>query len=154
MSFLFIRKYNLHCGYQNISKVMMLPDRRFGTVYCGRRGVSRFKHTCPNLNTCYCKFLDKDICLNFVEKLLISYRAVIEMRLHWQYQPINAVWLYNRCLFWESIRHADAQLTNEKPTWCHLLIYFTYYVLNMFRTLIYPSSACPKHVERIISEIK
>ena len=35
------------------------------------------------------------------------------------------------------------RLTNEKPTWCHLLIYFTYYALNMFRTLIYPSSgAC------------
>ena len=34
-------------------------------------------------------------------------------------------------------------LTNEKPTWCHLLFYFTYYALNLFRTLIYPSSgAC------------
>ena len=34
-------------------------------------------------------------------------------------------------------------LTNERPTWCHLLFYFTYYVLNIFRTLIYPSSgAC------------
>ena len=34
-------------------------------------------------------------------------------------------------------------LTNERPTWCHLLFYFTYYALNMFRTLIYPSSgAC------------
>ena len=33
-------------------------------------------------------------------------------------------------------------LRNEKPT-CHLLFYFTYYALNMFRTLIYPSSrAC------------
>ena len=32
---------------------------------------------------------------------------------------------------------------NERPTWCHLLFYFTYYVLNMFQTLIYPSSgAC------------
>ena len=32
---------------------------------------------------------------------------------------------------------------NERPTWCHLLSYFTYYVLNGFRTLIYPSSgAC------------
>ena len=30
---------------------------------------------------------------------------------------------------------------NERPTWWHLLFYFTYYVLNMFRTLIYPSSA-------------
>ena len=34
-------------------------------------------------------------------------------------------------------------LKNERPTWCHLLFYFTSYVLNMFRTLIYPSSgAC------------
>ena len=34
-------------------------------------------------------------------------------------------------------------MRNEKPTWCHLLFYFTYYALNMFRTLIYPSSgAC------------
>ena len=34
-------------------------------------------------------------------------------------------------------------LRNEKPTWCHLLFCFTYYALNMFRTLIYPSSgAC------------
>ena len=34
-------------------------------------------------------------------------------------------------------------LTNERPTWCHFLFYFTYYVLNVFRTLIYPSSgAC------------
>jgi len=31
-------------------------------------------------------------------------------------------------------------LKNKRPTWCHLLIYFTSYVLNMFRTLIYPSS--------------
>ena len=31
-------------------------------------------------------------------------------------------------------------LKNERPTWCHLLFYFTSYVLNMFRTLIYPSS--------------
>ena len=29
---------------------------------------------------------------------------------------------------------------NKRPTWCHLLFYFTSYVLNMFRTLIYPSS--------------
>ena len=35
-----------------------------------------------------------------------------------------------------------------KPTWCHLLFYFTSYALNMFRTLIYPSSgACDYSVE-------
>jgi len=31
-------------------------------------------------------------------------------------------------------------LQNKRPNWCHLLFYFTSYVLNMFRTLIYPSS--------------
>ena len=35
------------------------------------------------------------------------------------------------------------ELMNERPTWCHLLFYFTNYVRKMFRTLIYPSSgAC------------
>ena len=39
-------------------------------------------------------------------------------------------------------------LKNERPTWCHLLFYFTFYVLNMFRTLIYPSpGACDCIVE-------
>ena len=34
-------------------------------------------------------------------------------------------------------------LINERTTWCHLLFYFNYYALNMFRTLIYSSSgAC------------
>ena len=33
-----------------------------------------------------------------------------------------------------------SQLQNKRPTWCHLLFYFTSYVLNMFRTLMYPSS--------------
>ena len=28
-------------------------------------------------------------------------------------------------------------MKNERPTWWHLLFYFTSYVLNMFRTLIY-----------------
>ena len=37
----------------------------------------------------------------------------------------------------------EKQLKNKRPTWCHLLFYFTSYALNMFRTLIYPSSgAC------------
>ena len=40
-------------------------------------------------------------------------------------------------------RFSKLQLKNGRPTWCHLLFYFTSYVLNMFRTLIYPSSgAC------------
>ena len=37
---------------------------------------------------------------------------------------------------------------NKRPTWCHLLFYFTSYVFNMFRALIYPSSgACDYSVE-------
>ena len=40
------------------------------------------------------------------------------------------------------------RLKNERPTWCHLLFCFTSCVLNMFRTLIYPSSgACDCVVE-------
>ena len=39
-------------------------------------------------------------------------------------------------------------LRNKRPTWCHLLFHFTSYALNMFRTLIYPSSgACDYSVE-------
>jgi len=39
-------------------------------------------------------------------------------------------------------------LKNKSPTWCHLLFYFTSYVFNVFRTLIYPSSgACDCAVE-------
>ena len=39
-------------------------------------------------------------------------------------------------------------LKNKRPTWCHLLFYFNSYVLNMFRTLIYPSAgACDYSVE-------
>ena len=47
--------------------------------------------------------------------------------------------LSSSCVFWNT----SLWLTNEKPTWCHLLFYVTYYALNMFPTLIYPSSgAC------------
>ena len=39
-------------------------------------------------------------------------------------------------------------LKNKRPAWCHLLFYFTSYVLNMFRTLICPSSgACDYSVK-------
>jgi len=43
----------------------------------------------------------------------------------------NDIWIVST--FWD-------QLKNTRPTWCHLIFYFTSYVLNMFRTLIYPSS--------------
>ena len=37
----------------------------------------------------------------------------------------------------------DKLLTFEdkRPTWCHLLFYFNYYVLNVFRIFIYPCSS-------------
>ena len=42
----------------------------------------------------------------------------------------------------------DYKLKNKRPTWCNLIFYFTSYALNMFRTLIYPSSeACDYSVE-------
>ena len=40
-------------------------------------------------------------------------------------------------------------LTNKRPTWCHLLFYFSYYVLSMFRTLIYPSSGACDYVDEL-----
>ena len=44
--------------------------------------------------------------------------------------------------------HIELSWRIKRPTWCHLLFYFTCYVLNMFRTLIYPSSgACDYSVE-------
>ena len=53
-----------------------------------------------------------------------------------------------KCKFYLRKKLRSEYLTNERPTWCHLLFYFTYYVLNMFRTLIYPSSgACDCVVE-------
>jgi len=40
------------------------------------------------------------------------------------------------------------QLRNKRRTWCHLLFYFTSYVLNIFRSSIYPlSGACDYSVE-------
>ena len=69
-------------------------------------------------------------------------------------------WLFDKKIGWDTLLKGEyttlescccccckikpsSKLTNEKPTWCHVLFYFTYYVLNMFRTLIYPSSgAC------------
>ena len=51
---------------------------------------------------------------------------------------ISIFWYFNH----------SVQLNNKRPTWCHLLFYFTSYVFNMFRTLIYPSSgACDCAVE-------
>ena len=55
--------------------------------------------------------------------------------------PLHALDSYNRLNYLKLLK-------NERPTWCHLLFYFTSYVLNMFRTLIYPSSgACDCVVE-------
>ena len=55
------------------------------------------------------------------------------------------------CLSYSSITYPDIilrYLKNKSITWCHLLFYFTFYVLNMFRTLIYPSpGACDYSVE-------
>ena len=43
---------------------------------------------------------------------------------------------------------------NERPTWCHLLFYFTSYVLNMFQTLIYPPSGACDCVVRFVGWMK
>jgi hypothetical protein len=49
-------------------------------------------------------------------------------------------------VYW-TVHHCNSWRIRDQ-TWCHLLFYFTSYVLNMFRTLIYPSSgACDCSVE-------
>ena len=46
------------------------------------------------------------------------------------------------------MKHINKLMKNKRSAWCHLLFYFTSYVLNMFRTLIWPSSgACDYSVE-------
>jgi len=50
--------------------------------------------------------------------------------------------------WWVRLTPETCRMKNKRPTWCHLLFYFTFYVLNMFRILIYPSSgACDCAVE-------
>ena len=53
---------------------------------------------------------------------------------------IVVLWRSCPCILWLLDRASMWQFKNKRPTWCHLLFYFTSYVLNMFRTLIYPSS--------------
>jgi len=54
-----------------------------------------------------------------VAALVLTHVLFIKHKMHWRY------------------------LNNKRPIWSHLLFYFTSYVLNMFRTLIHPTSgAC------------
>jgi len=56
--------------------------------------------------------------------------------------------LCRKIQFLACIAQTSSVLKNKRPTWCHLLFYFTSYVLNMFQTLMYPSSgACDYAVE-------
>ena len=62
----------------------------------------------------------------------------------------NSWYIWSACCSFRTYRSINhlSLLKNKRPTWCHLLFYLTSYVLNMFRTLIYPSSgACDYSVE-------
>jgi len=66
--------------------------------------------------------------------VLFLIRCVLEFRCGW----VGVV----------SVLQAYDLLKNKRPNLCHLLFYFTSYVFNMFRTLIYPSSGtCDYSVE-------
>ena len=58
-------------------------------------------------------------------------------------------WLEHESIILGLLHRASLQLLkNNRRICCHLLIYFTSYVFNMFRILIYPSSgACDCVVE-------
>ena len=49
----------------------------------------------------------------------------------------NLVPIFITLLLYKSVLY---ELKSKRPTWCHLLFYFTSYALNMFQTLMYPSS--------------
>ena len=71
----------------------------------------------------------------------IHYLQLTERTIQYSY----VYWTMHHCVYW-TMHHCDSW--NKRPTWYHLLFYFTSYVLNMFRTLIYPSSgACDYSVE-------
>ena len=86
-----------------------------------------------------CAQHDSDINISIIRNLwlfcwittlvvLFLVRCVLEFRCGWV-RVVSVLWA-------------------EASAWCHLLFYFTSYVLNMFRTLIYPSSgACDYSVE-------
>jgi hypothetical protein len=58
-------------------------------------------------------------------------------------------------LGWSSVWAAGSSTHNKKPTRCHLIFYYSSYRLNMFLTLICPSSgvcdyAVDYHIGRIV----
>ena len=53
---------------------------------------------------------------------------------------MNVYFCLNYHLKYDETNYILWQLKNKRPTWCHLLFYFTSYVLTLFRTLICPSS--------------
>jgi len=55
--------------------------------------------------------------------------------------------------FSKSCQCPSQQLKSKIPTWCHLLFYFTSYVLNMFRALMCPSSGACDCVENKTADV-
>jgi len=69
-----------------------------------------------------------------------EYRSLYSYLNYRHQKSLENLCLLHRASLW--------QLKNKRRTWCHLLFYFTSYLLNMFRALIYPSSgACDYSVE-------
>jgi len=97
------------------------------------------------------------------KRIIERYRSRGGIMLHWYWKDWDGLeWIHvaqkwravvNTVtrLIWhkmQKISRLAEGLKNKRPTWCHLLFYFTSYVLHMFRTLIYPSSgACDYSVE-------
>ena len=76
------------------------------------------------------------LCTQHVSDINIS--IIRNLRLFWWITTLVVLFLV-RCVLefrcgWVGV------VSVLQAFWCHLLFYFTSYVLNMFRTLIYPSS--------------
>jgi len=75
------------------------------------------------------------ICLFFkiIGKYLDCFIGLVVSNVHSYYLLVVS------CFWWAVLLLGDLLMASR----CHFLFYFTSYVLNMFRTLIYPSSgAC------------
>ena len=81
------------------------------------------------------------VCIHWVFVVLLVPICCLD-RISWAYK-LNIVGVMELC------RDQLSLLTNERPTWCHLLFYFTYYALDMFRILIYPSSGACDCVDKL-----
>jgi len=87
---------------------------------------------------CYLLFLFQFLCAQHVADINIS--IIRNLRLFFWFTTLVVCSWFDVCWSFGVVGLEWYPCCRLKPTWCHLLFYFTSYVLHMLRTLIYPSS--------------